>query len=153
LTFIFRFLLHKNIASNEAYREGFEKALRAALEEHGLGAKTAIGHGRFSKNSWVSDSQRETNVTEAIKEKTSLSAMKSEEPTPHRETWDKANLTWNPGNMTLTATSGDKKATCKEKDLIPEIFHKKLFEKRKSVTAIVEVEPVGGKKYRIIKIE
>ncbi|MBI5604005.1 MAG: type III-B CRISPR module RAMP protein Cmr6, partial [Deltaproteobacteria bacterium] len=47
LNFVFRFLLHRDIASHSEYPILFEKGLRAALEKHGLGAKTAIGHGKF----------------------------------------------------------------------------------------------------------
>ena len=81
---------------------------------------------------------------------------KSGSPLPQEkvasEIWDQATLTWNPGNQTVIAIVEGKKATLKGKESIPEMFHKILFEKRKSVTAKVEVEPVGGKNYRIITI-
>jgi hypothetical protein len=79
-------------------------------------------------------------------------AMVPEQKNTLKEVWNKSNLTWNPGNMTLTATSGNKKAICKGKDLVPEIFHKQLFEKRKSVVARVEVEPIGNA-FKIVRIK
>lgn len=70
-----------------------------------------------------------------------------------RETWADAILSWSPGNQTLSATSGNKKATCHGKELIPEAFHSKLFgKKKKSVAAPVQVESVGNA-YRIVSIE
>ncbi|TVR01576.1 MAG: type III-B CRISPR module RAMP protein Cmr6 [Desulfovibrionales bacterium] len=48
LLFVFRALLSP--AAQEMEKE-FEAALRSALNEHGLGAKTAIGHGRFGTGS------------------------------------------------------------------------------------------------------
>jgi CRISPR-associated protein Cmr6 len=47
LSFIFRLLLHREIAESDEHRNTLQEALKAALEEHGLGAKTAIGHGHF----------------------------------------------------------------------------------------------------------
>lgn len=66
--------------------------------------------------------------------------------------WEKASLVWSPGDQTLTAISGNKKARIKGKELVPECFHKKLFEKKKSVIATVEVEQVGNT-FVIVKIE
>jgi CRISPR-associated protein Cmr6 len=45
--FVFRLLIHPDLANNKSYKDGLLQALTSALEEHGLGAKTAIGHGRF----------------------------------------------------------------------------------------------------------
>lgn len=45
----FRFILlaHESLKND---KERLVKAFRAALTEHGFGAKTALGHGRFSRN-------------------------------------------------------------------------------------------------------
>jgi CRISPR-associated protein Csm5 len=61
-----------------------------------------------------------------------------------RETWTGASLVWSPGNQVLTASHQGKKATATGKGIVPETLGKRLFEKKKSVTATVEVEPVGN---------
>ncbi len=72
--------------------------------------------------------------------------------------WDNAYLTWTPQNQTLTATSAEKatKATVTGKEkvekMVPEAFYKKLFKKRKSVSAKVTVSQLGNR-YEILKIE
>ncbi|MEW6750607.1 MAG: type III-B CRISPR module RAMP protein Cmr6 [Candidatus Latescibacterota bacterium] len=45
--FVFRVLVHREVAGDPEARARLEAAIKAALAEHGLGAKTAIGHGRF----------------------------------------------------------------------------------------------------------
>ena len=69
-----------------------------------------------------------------------------------REVWSGAHLAWSPGNQTLTASWEGKKATVTGKDLVPKPLHTKLFQKKKPVTAIVEVEPIGNA-FRIVSIE
>jgi hypothetical protein len=68
------------------------------------------------------------------------------------EVWENAYLNWSPGNRKLTATSGNKSAMCEGKELVPVVFHKKLFDKRKAVCAKVEVERFGNA-FKIVKIE
>jgi CRISPR-associated protein Csm5 len=68
------------------------------------------------------------------------------------ETWEKATLAWNPGRQELTATWAGKTATGKGKELVPQVLHKNLFDRKKAVPATVTVEPIGGKYYRILKI-
>jgi CRISPR-associated protein Cmr6 len=51
LHFVFRVLAARDIVENEAWFNGLNKAIGSALREHGLGAKTAIGHGRFDGGS------------------------------------------------------------------------------------------------------
>lgn len=102
-------------------------------------------------------SNHERKPSEKDEKEPEVAEEKLASPLPQKtvipEIWEKATLTWNPGNMILTATSGNKKATGRGKDLVPEVFHKKLFEKKRSVAARVEVEAVGGKNFRIVKIE
>jgi hypothetical protein len=69
-----------------------------------------------------------------------------------QETWTQAAITWNPGNRTLTASRENLKATTEDRDLVPEGFHKKVFERRKAVITTVIVERLGNA-FRIIKIE
>ncbi len=74
---------------------------------------------------------------------------------PQPTLWENASLTWNPGNMTLTATKDNKKAELKlgnNKDKVPEPLRNRLFEKRRTVTANVTVEPVGNN-LRIVEIQ
>src|SRR3972149_1048297 len=74
---------------------------------------------------------------------------------PQPTIWENASLTWNPGNMTLTATKDNKKAELKlgnNKDKVPEPLRNRLFEKRRTVTANVTVEPVGNN-LRIVEIK
>jgi CRISPR-associated protein Csm5 len=81
-------------------------------------------------------------------------------PTAHKETvvvecevWGEATLTWNPGKQTITAaTLQQKKATAKDKELVPAALYNRLFAKKKAVAARVTVEPVGNA-FRIVKIE
>jgi CRISPR-associated protein Csm5 len=73
---------------------------------------------------------------------------------PKTETWSLANLTWDPGSGTLTASSDNGKATTRDKGLIPESIQQKLFKKgkKKPVRAKVEVAQLGNA-YAIISIQ
>ena len=48
LTFTFRVLVDSRISRVQDKMDRLQKAIEDALAEHGLGAKTAIGHGRFA---------------------------------------------------------------------------------------------------------
>ncbi|HOK07817.1 MAG TPA: type III-A CRISPR-associated RAMP protein Csm5 [Syntrophales bacterium] len=61
-----------------------------------------------------------------------------------REEWQGAALRWNPGNNTLTAEFGGKKAEAKGRELVPPDLHKALFEKRRGAVADVTVEKRGN---------
>lgn len=78
-------------------------------------------------------------------------AIEEREP-PAREIWDRANLSWNPGNQSITASFENKKAICQGKELVPESLHPKLFGRKKSAVAKVEVEPIGNA-FKIVSIE
>lgn len=74
---------------------------------------------------------------------------------PNPIIWDNTFLTWNPGTKILTATLNSKKAELQlgdDKTIVPQIMHKKLFEKREAVKAKATMEPVGNA-FKIIKIE
>lgn len=47
LKFVFRILVDREIADDPHRLQLLQSAIGAALEDHGFGAKTAIGHGRF----------------------------------------------------------------------------------------------------------
>jgi hypothetical protein len=80
------------------------------------------------------------------------SGSSSLEKAAAREVWPEAILSWSPGNQILTASFGGKKAICKGKALVPEVFHERLFGKKKVVTAKVEVIPLGNS-FNIIRVE
>lgn len=69
--------------------------------------------------------------------------------------WDKAVLTWSPGNVTLTASFEGKKTEIKlsaDRSIVPEQLHKKLFDKKTAVPARVTLEK-DGNLLKIVKIE
>ncbi|VBB44808.1 hypothetical protein TRIP_B350002 [uncultured Desulfatiglans sp.] len=63
---------------------------------------------------------------------------------PEKILWPAAVLVWTPNNQTLTANHEGQKAYTKSRDIVPESLHKKLFQKKKPVTADVRVEPIGN---------
>lgn len=158
LTFVFRLLVHKDIASNQEYQTTLEDALRAALEDHGLGAKTAIGHGRFSMK--ASGQHRlperpESDPAPGIgksPEESFVPAVRTPQRPVLREIWNNATVLWKPNDNSITATFENRKASCKGKELVPDAFREKLFVKKKSVIARVEVEAIGNA-FKIVKIE
>lgn len=141
LTFVFRLLLAPEVARDAALKESLLQAFQAALKEHGLGAKTAIGHGRFQP---VTGAPAEPGKEVVEKPKPS-----DVQPST-TEVWEQATLSWNPGKGELTAAWQGRKAFAKGKDLIPEAFMKKLVKDKKNVIARVTVDPQS---FRIVKIE
>lgn len=86
--------------------------------------------------------------TEVVNEKPTL--LKE----PEQIRWPRAILTYSPGNKTLTATYQNKKAELQigdDRSIVPEKFHKTLFEKRKPVSVTIVVEPIGNA-FKIVKI-
>jgi CRISPR-associated protein Cmr6 len=146
LAFTFHILLAPEIAGSRTEKERLLQAIHAALEEHGLGAKTAIGHGHFSSGVGALRA-----VESAGAEKTTTPSHPAKEPV--RNTWKDAVVSFRPNDQNVTAQSGNLKATGKGKDLIPEsLRNTKSFERKKMVNATVEVEAVGNA-FRIVKIE
>lgn len=71
------------------------------------------------------------------------------------EIWEGANLKWEPGRKVIVVQSNKGKAElkCETHDsIVPQAFHKKLFDKKESVKAKVTVEKEGNK-YTVLKIE
>jgi CRISPR-associated protein Csm5 len=69
-------------------------------------------------------------------------------------TWNHAAISWSPGNKTLIATYQGKKAELRigdDRTIVPEKFHKTLFEKRKGVQMDVVVEPIGNA-FKIVEL-
>jgi hypothetical protein len=67
--------------------------------------------------------------------------------------WRNVNLSWDPGSQTVVAMTPEGKAFTKGGPLIPESIYERLCVKRKFVRADIEVEPAGGKNFKIISIE
>lgn len=170
--FVFRALIAKE---HKDLLDKVKNAFRKALTEEGVGAKTAVGYGtfelvkdgnRFSANEESGPLlQKNRKVAEAAatpgKEKSSEEQLRSstvrKEDAGAQEVWEKATLSWYPGNNELKASvPGKKPASVKGKDvaeaLVPESLHKRLFDKRKSVSACVEVR-IEGNLIQVLKIE
>ena len=128
--FIFRALVPKDSDLLQPVRTAFENAIK----NEGIGAKTAVGYGRFEIQS-----NKETIASKPIAAK--------------REIWENAMLKYRPGNRLLEATFEGNKARTQDKKLVPEKFHGKLFtrRRRKAVPARVEVETLGNS-FRIVGI-
>jgi hypothetical protein len=99
----------------------------------------------------------ETEIQKALSVKTlaqSPTVATYDADTPQEgisEVWDNALLKWTPNDQTIHAIYKDKKAFAKGKELVPEGIRKTLIEKKKSITAKVEVKPIGNG-FEIIKI-
>ncbi len=145
--FIFRAVIREE-KDVQSFKEHVQKAYERALEVEGTGAKTALGYGLFkiSETEGVTKSDRATRGSE-----NSVSRARE-------VIWDQAYLSWIPQDQTLTARPKDEGAravlTGKEKvmEIVPESYHKKLFKKKKSVTARVTVEQLG-RFCKILKVE
>lgn len=142
--FVFRTILTKNRDEEDMGLEKYvKKALKRALEIEGIGAKTSVGYGRFKiyEEGKIDQITTTENITQRNRE----------------IVWKEADLNWRPQNETLTATcrgenfkaslTGKKEAL----HLVPEKYHKRLFNKHKSVVARVTVDQLG-KMFKIVKI-
>lgn len=147
--FVFRAVVYYPPELLEAIQLAFDEALTG----QGVGAKTAVGYGRFSichsdAKARTSISYEEAGGMPAQNKSTALSQ-------PKAEIWENAILTWHPGNQQITATFGNKIATSIGKDLVPENLGSNLFRKRKKRKAVkvksIEVEKEGNA-YKILKI-
>lgn len=70
-----------------------------------------------------------------------------------RDKWSGVQLSWDPGTRTVMASTAAGKAFTKEKTLIPQSIRDRLCSKRKLVRADIEVEPAGGKNFKIVRID
>ncbi len=152
LSFVFRLLLSPEIQKQPDLQEGLLAAFEGALAEHGLGAKTAVGHGRFAP--------REAPPAASAGEPPPSSeggVAPTGEPPPVKapaaaQVWEGARLTWNPGRQEVEAAWQGQKATGKGRDLVPQELQERLIRRRHPVTARLTVEPVGLA-FRLVKIE
>ena len=170
LHFVFRVLVPKELAEDEFY-ERFRAAFEDALSTHGLGAKTAVGHGHFSivSSGKIGDSQEEAfslgeNNSPASGETDAPVATLSEEPKaavpePTIEVWENVMLTRDPGSGTITATyeddEGKKSAETRDRSVIAVSVPQTLFTKKKNKAKAlkVSVEKRGVRYYAILKAE
>lgn len=122
--------------------------LMGGLAELGAGGKTNVGYGYFKVNTSQSIS---SNIVQSSSAGQTIASTITSEKT----IWEDAILTWNPGNMILTATKDNKKAELKlgsNRDKVPEALRHRLFEKKRTVTANVTVEPIGNN-FKIVEIK
>ncbi len=142
--FIFRVLTDKN---QPELSELAKKAFIQALTEEGVGAKTAVGYGIFDI---------EGNDTQLIpKDSIPMSETVSQSPKPPEpETWENVVITYAKNTGEVIAKQEGKSATTKDRSIIPEPMLEKLMERKrkKTVTATIKAEHIGGKNYRIIEI-
>jgi CRISPR-associated protein Cmr6 len=147
LAFVFRLLLSPEVSQAAGIKEGLLQAFEQALAEHGLGAKTAVGHGRFRRPALDSTAAgAKVAPPEAGRVPPDRAA-----PAWATEVWETARLAWSPGDDKLTAIFKGKKAVAKGLDLVPPEMRDRL-RKTKGANARVSVE-VEGRLFRLVKIE
>lgn len=150
--FVFRLLLDKRLADIPAYRKSIEDALESALVDHGLGAKTAVGHGRFrcqqTANRVPKDALNKGENAPATKDETPVP------PNPDARIWENAVLEWNVGKNELIAGHPKGRAFADGLDVVSEPLRVRLEKRkqRKPVCARVVVEPIGTG-FRIVRAE
>ncbi len=97
-----------------------------AVSSWGIGGKTRAGYGRFI-------------------------APKPAEKPAQTEIWEGAYVKYTPNNGVITAAWEGKKAETSDKEVIPQQYHKKLFQKREGINLKVEAE-VYGNAFRLVKV-
>jgi CRISPR-associated protein Cmr6 len=128
------------------YQKELKAAFATALTELGMGAKTAVGYGRFKmdESSLVKNDRSAGTATGAAPGKADTAASEV-------ETWEDVSLTFAPGNQEVTARAGSRTAFHKGKEIIPDAIAKKFFKNKRGKAQKVTVEPIGNR-YRIISI-
>lgn len=144
LKFVFRMIVCPDVAQNTDHMSSLKAAFVSGLADHGLGAKTAVGHGRFG----IKNNTHLLNTAVATESNNSPSGMRSD-----LEYWEKVELTFDPSRRQITALRSGKKATTGNTGLVPDMLRKKLLEKPKHAVANVKVEQKGKDYYIIVKIE
>lgn len=138
--FVFRVLIGPQLATDQHSCDALVEAFNQAVTNHGFGAKTAVGHGRFSI-------QTDAMEPSAMLETPGNNSVEVKAPAVievQREVWRNPHLLWSPGNAELTAKSGNKNARGKGIDMVPEQYRTKLKKKKAVDVESVEVEPVGN---------
>lgn len=137
----------------EKWRGLLETAFDHTFAWLGFGAKTAVGYGQMQPHGSMEETES-VSIGSVDSE-----AMSGIQPATARltEEWTKATLNWKKNEKSLTATHHDgvrKTAPLKNPDrsLVPDRYHKKLFDRAKAVTARVFVS-VKGNHCEIVSIE
>lgn len=122
----------------QEYREELIEAIKTAFCEIGIGAKTAVGYGRFEIGTKESSGDTHTNVTPQ--------SLKVE-----MEIWE-CEVFWDKGKQTVSATFQGKKGSGRGHSMIAEeIF--RVLDKKLKIKAKVTVEKQGPKYYVIKKVD
>lgn len=128
----------------QVHREKLIEAIKTAFCEMGIGAKTAVGYGRFHIDDVVLQTDKTNSpVHEPV-----------QKDTPKNEIWENIHITYSPGNKEVKAfaeTDAKKKATCIGLGNIPDTIIQELKNKKKAMALKVEVSAIGNR-YKIVKI-
>jgi len=117
-----------------------------------MGAKTAVGYGRFEIENNGSNADGKTEGFLSLK-------PAAAPPPPVEEVWENAYVSFNAGGGGIvTAQSADKKTAeirGKEKALavVSETLHKKLFDGKKNVPKARVTVRKTGNAWEIVKVE
>ena len=134
------------------------KAYKSALQDEGVGAKTAVGYGRFEI---INSNQPSVaiNQTGNSTEKKSGAEQPKGEMLSKTAIWENANLKWTPGKQTLTASTTGRKIAEKNISIenimkfVPEKYHSKLTAKKKKAFKVASVKVKSeGNAFRIIEV-
>lgn len=142
--FIFRAVSEKE----EDISQKVKDALFKALTEEGVGAKTAVGYGRFAI----------MNERHAVDDKAIITTKSISATQPAPETWHNAYVSFNAGGGgIITANLNGRKAELRGKEkcvsVTDEPLQKKLFEGKKNIPkADVAVRKLGNN-YEIIAVK
>jgi CRISPR-associated protein Csm5 len=157
--------LRKQIRNYAGFNKGDDEAPKSRRVWINNGQTTPFGWAILevlpfdaTKGLFSRSSERMTNVSVPDEQVPTQTQPVIEKPVqkavPQQITWQRASLTYSPGNKTLIATYQNKKAELHigdDRSIVPEVFHKTLFEKRKGVQLNVVVEPLGNA-FKIIRL-
>jgi len=153
-TFIFRALT----PANKDLKKYLFEAYKSALHDEGVGAKTAVGYGRFEI---LAENKSEQMLTQTAADNQKKGVTKKDADTS--VIWQNARLKWMPGNRKLTASikkSGKNYTadnTFKSKDkitkFVPKEYRSKLFAKKKKAFPVKAVKvQCHGNSFRIVEV-
>ncbi len=142
-----------------AFGPQLNAAFETAFTQQGMGAKTAVGYGRFqilnaseflAANATLPRAGAPAPDNNPARE--TVAAPVTPVPTaPVKETWSNVLLTFNPGNQEVNVNNEGKKAFCKGLNNVPEPIAKKLRKNKKASVSHIEVEALGNN-YQIIQV-
>ncbi len=151
----------------ENWKVLLDRAFDHACHWLGFGAKTAVGYGAMRPA--LRSAQADTTKPETEKEESAIQRASTEagaalcdRPSDKRSStvgassvrsakWPNVTLTWNPGKGEVSCTFEGNNAFSSDKNLLSSSLMQKL-KKKGTARANVEVELIGGKNHRIVKI-